>query len=338
MRHVSCSSWASWRNLGLGAIALCAGAFPLQSTEAAEYGTGPWVKGYSDMFAGVLPSVPGIYVRNDAYHYEGDAQKLIFDGLIQAGVQERYMADILAISVVTPAKILGGTYAVAFVPSFISMNVDVDIGIDPFRLRRNVGPFGPGDLVGPFDFNFGDSKMSQGDSVIAPVILGWDEGNFHWNVATFVFAPTGDYDRRDLANTSLNRWAVMPHVAGTYFDPKTGWQASGAATYTFNWQNPATDYETGDIVNLEGTVTKNFGALGVGVASYAMIQVTGDSGTGARLGSFESSVYGVGPIVSYTLGAGTATPLTLLAKWYHEFDAENTFEGDVIDAAASFKF
>lgn len=154
----------SWRHLGLSAIALSAAAFFLQSTEAAEYGTGPWVKGYSDIFAGVLPSVPGIYVRNDTYHYEGDAQRLIFDGLIQASVEERYTADILAISVVTPIKILGGTYAFALVPSLINMNVDVGVGIDPFRLRRNIGPFGPGDLVGPFDFNFSDSKTSQGDS------------------------------------------------------------------------------------------------------------------------------------------------------------------------------
>lgn len=338
MRHVSFSSWASWRQFGLGAIALSAGAFPLQSTEAAEYGTGPWVKGYSDIFAGVLPSVPGIYVRNDTYHYEGDAQRLIFDGLIQAGVEERYTADILAISVVTPIKILGGTYAFALVPSLINMNVDVGVGIDPFRLRRNVGPFGPGDLVGPFDFNFSDSKTSQGDSVIAPIILGWDSGNWHTNLAGFVFAPTGEYNRRNLANTSLNHWAVMPRFAATYFDPKTGWQASGAVIYTHNWENTATDYETGDLVNVEGTITKNFGALGVGVASYGMIQVTGDSGRGARLGSFESQVYGVGPIVSYTLGAGTPTPLTLLAKWYTEFDAKNTFEGNAFDVAASFKF
>src|SRR4026209_1531995 len=110
------------RHLGLGAISLWLALITLQSTHAAEYGTGPWVKGYSDIFAGVLPSVPGIYVRNDAYHYDGDAQRLIFDGLIQANVQEKYTADIFALSVVTPAKILGGTYAFAFVPSLLSMD------------------------------------------------------------------------------------------------------------------------------------------------------------------------------------------------------------------------
>ena len=41
----------------------------------------------------------------------------------------------------------------------------------------------------------------------------------------------------------------------------------------------------------------------------------------------------LGPIVTYSMGG-----LTLLAKWYTEFDAENTFEGNVVDAAATFKF
>jgi hypothetical protein len=50
------------------------------SANAAEYGTGPWVKGYSDIFSGILPPQPGVYVRNDAYHYEGDVGATIFNG------------------------------------------------------------------------------------------------------------------------------------------------------------------------------------------------------------------------------------------------------------------
>ena len=70
----------------------------------------------------------------------------------------------------------------------------------------------------------------------------------------------------------------MNRIAGTYFDPKTGWQVNGAAIYSVNWENPATDYETGNILNLEGVIAKNFVRLGVGVTGYAMIQTTGDSG------------------------------------------------------------
>ena len=122
----------------------------------------------------------------------------------------------------------------------------------------------------------------------------------------------------------------MPRLAATWFDPKSGWQVNGAAIYSVNWENPATDYETGNILNLDGAITKNFGPLGVGVVSYAMIQTTGDSGAGARLGSFESRVYGVGPIVTFTTSADPSKALTVLAKWYHEFDAEHTFEGNTV--------
>jgi len=99
----------------------------------------------------------------------------------------------------------------------------------------------------------------------------------------------------------------------------------------------ATDYETGNILNLEGAITKNFGPLGLGVVGYAMIQTTGDSGAGARLGSFESRVYGAGPIVTYMVG-DPRNPLTFIAKYYQEFDAENTFEGHTLDVAVTAKF
>ena len=118
-------------------------------------------------------------------------------------------------------------------------------------------------------------------------MLGWNAGNFHWNVSVFGFAPTGDYSTRQLANASLNRWAVMPRFAATYFDPKSGWQMNGVAVYTINFENPDTNYDSGDILNLEGSILKNFGPLGVGAVGYAMIQTTADSGEGARLGANE---------------------------------------------------
>ena len=78
----------------------------------------------------------------------------------------------------------------------------------------------------------------------------------------------------------------MPRVAATYFDPKTGWQLNGSAMYVFNFENEATNYTSGEILNLEGNVTKNFGRWGVGVSAYAMIQTTGDSGAGAQTRRF----------------------------------------------------
>jgi hypothetical protein len=114
-------------------------------------------------------------------------------------------------------------------------------------------------------------------------------------------------------------------------------QLNGSAIYVFNFENKATDYESGEILNLEGNVTKNLGRWGVGVTAYAMIQTTPDTGAGARLGAFESRVNGIGPLVTYTLG-DPKDPLTFIAKYYKEFDAENTFEGESFDIAVTAKF
>ncbi len=42
-----------------------------QITNAAEFGSSPYPKGYRDIFAGMVPTAPGLYVHNDLYHYDG---------------------------------------------------------------------------------------------------------------------------------------------------------------------------------------------------------------------------------------------------------------------------
>ena len=76
---------ASWAT-----IASCTAVAQPDSARAAEFGTGPWVKGYTDIFGGILPPVPGFYFRTDAYHYNGDAERTIFNGFAQVGVEEDY--------------------------------------------------------------------------------------------------------------------------------------------------------------------------------------------------------------------------------------------------------
>ena len=333
MRAGVCPGRVAALRVVLSALSVAGGMAALSSppAQAAEFGTGPWVKGYTDIFGGIVPPVSGFYFRTDAYHYEGSADRIIFNGFAQLGVEETYTATIAALTYVTSWKILGGTYAVAVVPSMVAMDIDVGINIPQFT-----GPLGER-TFGPFNFKTGDTNLALGDSAFAPLVLGWNAGNFHWNVGVFGFAPTGDYSKKQLANTSLNHWAVMNRIAATYFDPKTGWQVNGAAIYSVNWENPATDYETGNILNLDGAIMKNFGRWGVGAVGYAMIQTTGDSGSGARLGSFESRVFGAGPILSYTVG-NPANGLTFIGKFYQEFDANNTFEGHTFDLAFTAKF
>ncbi len=67
----------------------------------------------------------------------------------------------------------------------------------------------------------------------------------------------------------------------------------------------ATDYTTGTELHLEGAVIQHLpSGFSFGAGGYHYRQVTGDSGSGARLGSFEGRVTAVGPVLGYVLKAG----------------------------------
>jgi hypothetical protein len=301
--------------VGLGAVALVPAA-----ASAAEGGQSPYQKGYTDSLAGVLPPFPGVYMRNDVIYYSGSADASVLGGRVVAGIDVESVANASAFSIVTENKVLGGQYALAFALPLANADITATV----------TGP--RGNTFGQSDDTFG-----VGDVILSPVILGWHNGKVHSNVNVSVYLPTGEYTAGALANLSKNYPSLQFQGAVTWMDPASGWAVSGTATYLFNAENQTTDYKTGQILHFDGAVTKAFGEWRLGAVGYAMIQTTGDSGAGARLGDFKSEVYGAGPFVSYDAKFGER-PVTLLLKWYHEFGAKNTFEGDTVTAAFAFKF
>jgi hypothetical protein len=179
------------------------------------------------------------------YHYAGNANALVFNGAVQLGVEAKFTADFLPITYVTKWEILGGTYAFGVAPAVMSMDTDVGLTVPNFT-----GPLGR--HFGPFSTIFGDTETNVGDTGLTPITLGWHSGNFYWAAGVAGFAPTGKYDKHDLANTSLNHWAVIPNFAITYFDPKAARQASAAFAYAVNFENPDTDYTSGSLFHFDG--------------------------------------------------------------------------------------
>jgi hypothetical protein len=240
---------------------------------------------------------------------------------VQVNLHQWFLTDVVAPTYVTSVKILGGTYA--FGATFPLVGIDVHAGIDTLR---------HGGVSGR------DSAVNVGDMYLTPAILGWHYGNFFWNAALSVVAPTGKYDSGDLANTGLNYWTVLPQFAVSYFDPKSGWDVSAAVAYTINTENTETDYQTGGIFHLDWAVGKQITPhWKLGLTGYLMDQVTGDSGSGAKLGSSKSRVWAIGPAAQYSFLLGKI-PVAVLAKWTHEFDPIDTFQGDTVTTAVSFKF
>jgi len=73
----------------------------------------------------------------------------------------------------------------------------------------------------------------------------------------------------------------------------------------------------------------------VGAVGYVYDQITGDSGSGAKLGSFESRVIGIGPQIGYLFPAGDMQGYVNL-KGYGEFDAHDRASGYNVWLTLSF--
>ena len=161
-------------------------------------------------------------------------------------------------------------------------------------------------------------------------MLGWHRGNWHWNVTGLVNVPIGAYDKNKITNMGFNHWAFDATAAATWLDPKRGLEASVAAGFTFNGENPDTNYRTGTEFHVEAALMRHVSkAFAIGVVGYHYKQVSDDSGAGATLGAFKGSATAVGPNMTYNFQLGKL-PVATTLRWFHEFEAKNRLEGDAV--------
>ena len=177
-------------------------------------------------------------------------------------------------------------------------------------------------------FDFDDSSTKFGDPVFN-ALIGWHEGNWHWNIGALVNVPIGPWSNDSISNIAFNHWGLDTTAAVTWLDPKIGFEVSSASGFTFNWENPDTDYKTGTEFHVEWALLQHFSkSFALGLLGYHYQQVTGDSGAGARLGDFKGRVTALGPVLTYGFELGKI-PVSTQWTWQHEFGVENRLEGDV---------
>lgn len=301
----------------LAATLATAAATAWNHANAAEGATGFYLLGSKTSMAGFIPP-PGTYLTDINYLYSGSASAnvdLEFAGVtLSGGVDADAYYNIPIGMWVAPGKIANGNLALVVMAPIGWKDVKAGVEI--------TGPGG-----GTIATNVQDDNAAFGDPVLGASI-GWHEGNWHYSIGTLLNIPIGFWEVGNLANIGFNRWALDVTGGVTYLDMTTGIEVSGAAGFTFNGENPDTDYKTGTEFHLEGAVVQNLSKqFGIGINGYFYDQVTGDSGSGARLGAFEGRVAAVGPIVNYNFEVGKI-PVSTSLKWFHEFDVKNRLEGD----------
>jgi hypothetical protein len=171
-----------------------------------------------------------------------------------------------------------------------------------------------------------DTTPGFGD-IYPQAMLRWNNGVNNWIVYATGDIPVGTYASTNLSNLGLGHGAIDAGGGYTYLNPQTGHEITAVTGFTYNLINPSTNYQSGVDWHLDWGASQFLTKqLLVGAVGYFYEQVSADSGSGDRVGAFESGVMGVGPQIGYIIPAGPMQ-VYVNAKAYWEFDGHDRPSG-----------
>jgi hypothetical protein len=218
---------------------------------------------------------------------------------------------------VFPTPVLGGQLAlgVMFVTGANSTSLDG-------TLTAMVGPLSATRTGGI------DSSLTGFGDIFPQASLRWNMGVHNFMIYGTGDIPVGAYDSNRLANLGIGHGAIDGGFGYTYLNPQTGFEASAVTGFTFNFENPDTNYTNGIDWHLDWGASQFLSKqFFIGAVGYFYDQITADSGQAAFLGSNESRVIGVGPQIGYMFPISDQYGGYLNVKGYSEFDAYRRPDG-----------
>jgi hypothetical protein len=309
-------------------LALCP-----QAASADEGGVSFWVPGFFGSLA-AAPLPPGFSFTSMYYHTSVSAGADVsrareitvgrFPATLAANVNANLDANadlgFFIPSYTFEQKVIGGQLTLGLITPYGRNSASVDATLNAALL---VGPFA---LTGSRFYSVADSVTGFGD-LIPQASLRWNAGVHNYMVYATGDIPVGAYDPTRLANIGIGHGALDGGFGYTYFNPQTGNEFSAVAGFTYNFENPDTNYQNGVDFHLDWAaskfLTKQFQ---IGVVGYLYDQVSCDSGSGDRVGCFESRVASVGAQLGYIVPMGDLQGY-FNVKAYKEFESEYRPEG-----------
>ena len=306
------------RLCAISAVALTCGLLAsAPASRAAEYAFTTYPLGSEAFGAGVTPP-PGIYVTDSISYFTGSVGGNIqLGGLVfDAGAKAQIFSEGVSILTVPDTKVLDGY-----------LGVLVSVPVSHINLEAHT--------TGPLGNTITDSTegWGLGDTVLEAQ-LGWDREDFSHTFHILGVIPTGRYAPGFYPLTGFNRPSLDIGWAFTWFEKNTKLQFNGAVGFMASLENNETQIQTGDEFHAEWAIGYKFdNGLILGVAGYDYRQITGDSGTGDKVGSFFGTADAIGPALSYSTIIGQ-TPVTISVRDYEHYNWQNFFHGNV--SIASF--
>jgi hypothetical protein len=314
-------------------MTLFASAICFALSRADEGGVSFWVPGFYGSLA-ATPLVPGFSLANVFYYSQVSAGgnvafakqvapgniTLNFTGNLNANVHGRAEPLYVALPGYTFATpVLGGQF-------------NITVGIPYGRIESSVDATIMGNLgLGLGGFTVGRSlteTVSGFGDVFPAASLRWNFGVHNFMTYLTGNLTTGVYHSQSIADLGIGHNAIDAGGGYTYFDQKTGREFSAVLGFTYNFENEHTNYKNGVDMHLDWGasqfLTKQWQ---VGLVGYWYQQLSCDSGSGDRVGCFESRVVGIGPQIGYIFPISKEWQGYVNLKGYGEFAAQNRPDG-----------
>ncbi|MGA8918200.1 MAG: transporter [Pseudolabrys sp.] len=311
-------------------LGLWSAAMTARPAVADEGGVSFWVPGFFGSLA-ATPQQPGFSWATIYYHTSVSAGSNVafarqvnrghinvnFSANVNANLDAR--ADLLmaAPSYVFADRFLGGQAAVVLLVPFGRSQASVDA-----TLTGSLGPFG-------FSRSGGlDQSVTGFGDLVPQFSVRWNAGVHNFMTYITGNLTVGAYDSARIANLGIGHNAIDGGGGYTYFNPQTGHEFSATLGFTYNFENTHTQYQNGIDMHLDWGASQFLSKqLQVGVVGYLYNQLSCDSGTGDRVGCFESRVAGIGPQIGFIIPISKEYQGYLNLKGYWEFDAANRADG-----------
>ena len=189
------------------------------------------------------------------------------------------------------------------------------------------------------------SRSGLGDLTVSAFILQWPArdlgtGRLWQRLNLAVTAPTGQYDAQSPMNIGSNTWIFNPHYAFTW-EAASGWELSGRIHYLWPGENeqPPTPIargstKAGEAMHLNLSVSYEMSQrLRLGIATYALSQISEDRIDGRELRGSREAIFGIGPGLQYQSRFGD-----LFINSYVETAARNRPQGAKLMVRWAFPF
>jgi hypothetical protein len=324
------------RRLGVAAIVLApALMFFSHCALADEDGVSFWIPGFFGSLA-ATPQQPGWSLATIYYHTSVSAAadvarareftlgrvpaNLTVNANLNLNLNATGDLGFVIPSYVFATPVLGGQASVSLIGAYGVVGTSLagtlsGVVTTPFG---NV-PFARSDTINDTTWGFGD--------LIPQFALRWNAGVHNYMTYVTGDIPVGAYQSTRLSNLGIGHGAIDAGGGYTYFNPQTGHEFSGVLGFTYNFINNSTQYQNGVDLHFDWGASQFLSKeVMVGLVGYVYKEIGCDSGSGDRVGCFQSQVVGVGPQIGFLFPVGDMQGYLNL-KAYGEFDAANRPRG-----------